>query len=80
MPSLHLILIQAKKQRIKKKTLHETVQSEIPDENSIVRLRELAKNLKCISNALAGEVFLDMEKLSDFSATLSSRHLSLVMS
>ena len=70
----HCNLTDAKRQRIKK-TLHETAQCEIPDENSIVRLRQLAKNLKCTSC----RSFLDMKKLSDFSAALSSRHLSLVM-
>ena len=39
----HCILTYAKRQRIKKKKiLHETAQCEIPDENSKVRLRELA--------------------------------------
>ena len=71
----HCILTDAKRHRIKKKTLHETAQCEIPDENSIVRVRKLAKNLKCTSC----RSFLDMEKLSDFSVVLSSRHLSLVM-
>ena len=32
----HCILTDAKRQRIKKKTLHETAQCEIPDKNSIV--------------------------------------------
>ena len=72
--AINFILTNAKKQRIKK-TLHETAQCEISDENSIVRLRELAKTLKCTSY----RSLLDMEKLCDFSATLSSRHLSLVM-
>ena len=53
----HFILTYVKRQRIKK-TLHETAQCEIPDENSIVRLRQLAKNLKCTSF----RSFLDMEK------------------
>ena len=70
----HCILTDTKRQRIKNK-LHETAQCEIPDENSIVRLRQLAKNLKCTRC----RSFLDMEKLSDFTATFPCRHLSLAM-
>ena len=63
------------KTKNKKKTLHETAQCDIPDKNSIVRLRELGKNLKDTSC----RSFLDMEKWSDSGATLPSRHLSLAM-
>ena len=40
---------ESKRIKKKKKKLHGTAQCKIPDEKSIVRLRELAKNLKCTS-------------------------------
>lgn len=43
-------------------TLDDTTQCEIPDENCIVALRKLAKNLKCATC----RSLLDMEKSYEF--------------